>query len=283
MARPLRIEYPGGVYHITSRGNAQQPIFLSDIDRGSFLNILSSVINRCNWLCHAYCLMDNHYHLLIETPEGNLSKGMRQLNGVYTQWFNRNHGRVGHIFQGRYKAIVVEKEAYLLELCRYMVLNPVRAAMVDKPDKWAWSSYRSTAGLKKGQRFLTTDWILGQFAGNRSKAERLCRSFIKEGIVKESPWKELKGQIYLGGMEFIDRLKAVVRKVEGIKEIPRVQRYASRPGLSEIIKKDVRFKRDESIYKAHVGFGYSLKEIADYLDLHYTTVSKVINAMGHKK
>lgn len=131
MARPLRVEYPGGIYHITSRGNAQQPIFLSDTDRESFLDILASIVKRFNWPCHAYCLMDNHYHLLIETPEGNLSKGMRQLNGVYTQWFNRIHRRVGHIFQGRYKAIVVEKEAHLLELCRYVVLNPLRAGIVD--------------------------------------------------------------------------------------------------------------------------------------------------------
>lgn len=283
MARPLRIEYPGGVYHITSRGNAKQSIFLSDTDRGSFLNVLSSVVNRFNWLCSTYCLMDNHYHLLIETPEGNLSKGMRQLNGVYTQWFNRNHGRVGHIFQGRYKAIVIEKDTYLLELCRYVVLNPLRAGMVNRPDKWVWSSYRATAGLKKGQKFLTTDWILGQFSSNRRKAEGLYRLFIKEGILKGSPWKELKGQIYLGGMEFINKLKAAVRKTEGIKEIPRVQRYASRPGLSETIKMDVKLKRDESIYKAHAEFGYSLKEIADYLDLHYTTVSKVISSMEHKK
>lgn len=283
MARPLRIEYQGGVYHITSRGNAQQSIFLSDTDKESFLNILSSIVKRFNWLCHAYCLMDNHYHLLIETPEGNLSKGMRQLNGVYTQWFNRNHRRVGHIFQGRYKAIVVEKESYLLELCRYVVLNPVRAGLVDRPDKWVWGSYKATAGMKKVPELLTTDWILGQFANNRRKAERLYRLFIKEGIVKESPWKELKGQIFLGRVEFIDRLKEIIKKVDGVKEIPRVQRYVNRPGLSEIFKVRGKLKRDESIYKAHVGFGYSLKEIADYLDLHYTTVSKVINAMGHKK
>lgn len=283
MARPLRIEYPGGVYHITSRGNAQQPIFLSNTDKESFLNTLSFVTERFNWLCHAYCLMDNHYHLLIETPDGNLSKGMRQLNGVYTQRFNRNHRRVGHIFQGRYKAILVEKESYLLELCRYVVLNPVRAGMVDRPDKWLWSSYRATVGMKKASEFLTTGWILGQFAGNRRKAESRFRSFIKEGIIKESPWKELKGQIFLGGAEFIDRFKGIIEKVDDIKEIPRVQRHINRPGLSEIFKARGKLQRDKSIYKAHVEFGYSLKEIADYLDLHYTTVSKIINAMEHKK
>jgi REP element-mobilizing transposase RayT len=113
MTRPLRLEYPGGVYHVTSRGNARQRIYASDTDRQGFLAILASVVNRAHWLCHAYCLMDNHYHRLIETPEANLSRGMRQLNGIYTQWFNRTHHRVGHLFQGRYKAIVVDKESHL--------------------------------------------------------------------------------------------------------------------------------------------------------------------------
>jgi REP element-mobilizing transposase RayT len=119
MARPLRIEFPGAVYHITSRGNAKQTIFLENQDRHKFLEVLSTVIERCSWLCHAYCLMKNHYHLMIETPEANLSRGMRQLNGVYTQLFNQRHKRVGHLFQGRYKAILVEKDTHLLSLCRY--------------------------------------------------------------------------------------------------------------------------------------------------------------------
>jgi REP element-mobilizing transposase RayT len=139
MARPLRIEYPGAVYHITSRGNAYQDVFLDDADRERFLEVLKQTVDRFNWLCHAYCLMMNHYHLLIETVDPTLSRGMRQLNGVYTQAFNRRHERVGHLFQGRYKAILVEKETYLLELSRYIVLNPVRAKMVKKPEEWEWS------------------------------------------------------------------------------------------------------------------------------------------------
>src|ERR671924_2148265 len=147
MARPLRIQYDGALYHVTSRGNERKWIFRDDFDRKLFLNILSQINQRFNWLCHAYCLMTNHYHLLIETPDGNLSKGMRQLNGVYTQRFNRQHGRVGHVFQGRYKAIIVQKESYLVELARYVVLNPVRARMVRSLAEWPWSSYRATAGL----------------------------------------------------------------------------------------------------------------------------------------
>ena len=146
MARPLRLEYSGAIHHVTSRGNAQAPIFLDDEDRASFLAVLAECIARFTWICHAYCLMDNHYHLIIETPDANLSAGMRQLNGVYTQRFNRRHGRVGHIFQGRFKAILVERDSYLLELCRYVVLNPVRARMVRDASQYAWSSHLATMG-----------------------------------------------------------------------------------------------------------------------------------------
>jgi REP element-mobilizing transposase RayT len=163
MARPLRIEYPGAVYHITSRGNAREAIFLSDANRQTFLDTLAATIKKYNWLCHAFCLLDNHYHAIIETPDPNLSLGMRQLNGVYTQAFNRCHQRVGHVFQGRYKVILVEKDSHLLELCRYVVLNPVRAGMVTKPDEWKWSSYKSTAYVGKVPEYLTIDWVLGQF------------------------------------------------------------------------------------------------------------------------
>jgi putative transposase len=131
---------------VTSRGDRQDDIYENNIDRDGFLAVLADVCATYNWVCHAYCLMSNHYHLLIETPDANLSKGMRQLNGVYSQSFNRRHGRVGHVFQGRYKAIHVDREEYLLELARYIVLNPVRAKMVRSAKDWPWSSYRSTTG-----------------------------------------------------------------------------------------------------------------------------------------
>ncbi len=143
---------------------------MDDHDRESFLNTLQQVNKRYNWLCHAYCLMTNHYHLLIETPDGNLSLGMRQLNGVYTQLFNKWHGKTGHLFQGRYKAILIQKDSHLLEVCRYVVLNPVRAKMVKQPDDHQWSSYSATAGKIKPHSCLTTDWVLGQFAGKRARA-----------------------------------------------------------------------------------------------------------------
>lgn len=163
MSRPLRLEFPGAIYHVTSRGNARQAIVADDRDRSQWLTLLAHVVARYGWLCHAYCLMDNHYHLLIETPQPNLSLGMRQLNGRYTQAYNRRHARVGHLFQGRFTAILVEKEAHLLELCRYVVLNPVRANLVTHPRLWAWSSYRATVGETKAPVWLMTDWILSQF------------------------------------------------------------------------------------------------------------------------
>ena len=146
MSRPLRIEYAGALYHVTSRGDRREDIYHDDEDRQIWLDVFSQVCSRFNWRCHAWCQMDNHYHVLLETAEGNLSQGMRQLNGVYTQKSNRRHGRVGHVFQGRYKAILVERNEYLLELCRYVVLNPIRAGMVSDLDEWSWSSYRAMIG-----------------------------------------------------------------------------------------------------------------------------------------
>ena len=156
MSRPLRLEFAGALYHITSRGNRKEAIYEVDTDREGFLSVLADVCKTYNWECHAYCLMDNHYHLLVETPDANLSKGMRQLNGRYTQNFNREHHRVGHVFQGRYKAILIDKNSYLLELSRYIVLNPVRAHMVRSVIDWPWSSYRATVGEQVKPGWLNT-------------------------------------------------------------------------------------------------------------------------------
>ncbi|MBI2534293.1 MAG: transposase, partial [Deltaproteobacteria bacterium] len=172
MARPLRLEFNGAVYHLTSRGNARQKVFFSDTDRELFLETLAQVVSRYGWICHGYCLMANHYHLLVETPKANLSIGMRQLNGIYTQCFNRQHKRVGHLFQGRFKAILVQKESYLLELCRYIVLNPVRVKGGAEMGAWKWSSYRATAGLVLVPEFLSIDWLLEQFGQNRPAAQK---------------------------------------------------------------------------------------------------------------
>lgn len=287
MARPLRIEYSGAVYHVTSRGNARADIYADTVDRQTFLLLLESVVNRFNWICHAYCLMDNHYHLLIETPDGNLSLGMRHLNGVYTQAFNRRHKRVGHVFQGRFKAVIVEKESHLLELCRYVVLNPVRAGMVTAPQKWRWSSYRATGSNMRKESYVATDWILGQFGKNKSEGRMKYRQFVKDGMAeKVAPWEKLKGQVILGSETFIERMREFLGEKEQFTEIPRLQRMAGRPPLDTLFpsgKKSAKRERNPTILEAHVKYGYTLKEIADHLDVHYTTVSKVIKAELHKK
>ena len=280
MARPLRIEYPGAIYHVTSRGNARLPIYQDYRDRLSFLSVLKDVVERYQWRCHAYCLMENHYHLLVETPEGNLSKGMRQLNGVYTQRFNRRHGKVGHVFQGRFKAILVDRDAYLLELCRYVVLNPVRAATVVSPERYRWSSYRATAGFERAPLFLTRDWILAQFGENRRSAESRYREFVVQGIREASPWSQLVGQLILGRQEFIEHHERFVAPKSAMKEIPRGQRFASRPTLERLFSPEnvaSRPRRDRAISNAHRWYGYSLAEIGRHLGLHYTTISKVVN------
>src|SRR6185369_14384072 len=171
MPRPKRIQYEGAVYHVTSRGNERRKIVLDDKDRWLFVRMLSETIEEHGILCHGWVLMDNHYHLLVETPSGNLSTAMKHLNGIYTQKFNRRHDRVGHLFQGRYKAIVVDKNRYLQELCRYVVLNPVRAGMVKEPKGWKWSSYRATAGFESAEPWLEVSWILEQFGKNLKKAQ----------------------------------------------------------------------------------------------------------------
>jgi REP element-mobilizing transposase RayT len=278
MVRPLRIEYAGAVYHVTSRGNARKPIFKENKDRGAFLNILAEVNDRYHWFCHAYCLMNNHYHLIIETPDGNLSKGMRQLNGVYTMRFNKRHDTVGHVFQGRYKAVLVQKESHLLEVCRYVVLNPVRAKVAEAPVRWRWSSYWGTAGMERPHPCLTTGWVLGQFGAKRRAAEREYRVFVRDGIGEKTIWDDVKGQSILGDGSFVDRLIDYVRGYEEVREIPKSQRYVNRPSLSEIFKntKEEKRKRDTGIAEAFGRWGYSQREVADYLGLHYSTVSRLI-------
>ena len=196
MSRPLRLEFAGALYHITSRGDRREDICEDDTNRASFLSILDNTCDICNWACHAYCLMNNHYHLLIETPKANLSWGMRQLNGVYTQTFYRAHNRVGHVFQGRYQSILIEKHSYLLELAHYFVLNPVRANMVPLAADWPWSSYLTTAGQTKGPACSHTDWLLAHFAQNKAEAIARYKQFIAQGKGHPSLWSSLRKQIY---------------------------------------------------------------------------------------
>jgi REP element-mobilizing transposase RayT len=278
MARPLRIEYPGAVYHVMSRGNAKEPVYDSDSDRNLFLKTIEESKDRFNILIHGYCLMDNHYHLLIETPDGNLSDTMRHINGLYTQRFNRSHKRVGHIFQGRYKAILVDKENYLLVLSRYIVLNPVRADIVKHPKDYKWSSFRDTAGLRSKQEFLTVDWVLRQFGDVRHLAqEKYCQYVLSNK--DEDPFKDVKGNSILGSKSFISRLTETLWDKEEIKEVPRHQRYVARPPLDALFDQDTwpsEVTRDKVVEEAVVSYGYNLTEVADFLGVHYTTISKIV-------
>ncbi len=279
MARPLRIEFAGAVYHVTSRRNARKAIARDDGDRQRFLTLLHRVTRRFRWRCHAYCVMSNHYHLIVETPEGNLSQGMRHLNDVYTQAFNRRHHRVGHLFQGRYKAILIQKDTHLLELCRYVVLNPVRAKMVKAPEQWRWSSYRATAGLGTAHPCLTVAWIGEQFGGRRNAAARRYRAFVQEGRGRPSPWSQVKGQSLLGEDSYVRRLAKYVRRATTVKEFPRAQRYLTRPSLGELFTKAATLtmrQRDRLIAAAVEDHGYSQKAVADHLRLHYSTVSRLL-------
>ena len=174
--------------------------------------------------------MSNHYHVVVETVEGNLSKGMRQLNGVYTQHFNQTHQRVGHVFQGRYKGILVEKDSYLVELSRYVVLNPVRAQMVKDAREWPWSSYSAMTGKQNAPEWLETEWLLSQFSKQRKRAIAKYVDFVREAVGLPSLWAGLSGQIYLGGEVFVERMQKEVDKHGDLSEIPRIQRRPQRSG-----------------------------------------------------
>ncbi len=277
MARPLRIEFPNALYHVTSRGNERKSIFKDDAGRRLFLNILDDVAARFNWIVHAYCLMDNHYHILIETPDANLSKGMRELNGVYTQSFNRRHGRAGHLFQGRYKAVVIEKQSHLLEVARYIVLNPVRAKMVDDAAKWPWSSYGGTCGIGRAHPCLKAEWILSQFGAKRGRARRRYIKFVAEGIGEQSPWERIEAGMALGGAEFIKRIAGMVEKPDELGEINRAQRFAGRPKLEEMfVVGDTKIRRNKMVLAAVTQYGYSQMEVARAAGLHYSTVSRMV-------
>lgn len=279
MTRPLRLEFAGAICHVTARGDHREEIYLDDGDRVGYLGLLGEVCERFNWRLHAYCLMTNHYHLIVETPDGNLSTGMRQLNGVYTQRFNRRHRRVGHVFQGRYHAILVQKETYLLELTRYVVLNPVRAGMVSEPGHWPWSSYGAMFGQVRAPTWLETDWLLTQFATARGDAVRQYERFVREGASAASPWQALKHQSILGDEAFVARFRDPDR-LEQLSEIPKTQR---RPLSGELVMYRANYPRDEAMARAYLSGAYTMKAIGDFFGVHYMTVSRAVQRYEQRK
>lgn len=289
MPRPKRIHYEGAVYHVTSRGNERRKIFLKDEDRWMFLRILEEMIDHHGVVCHAWVLMDNHYHLLLETPEANLSLAMKHLNAIYTQKFNKKYGRSGHLFQGRFKALVVEKDSYLKELCRYVVLNPVRAKMVKHPKDWKWSSYRGTVGQAKLETWMEINWLLGQFGKNKKLAQAVYRRFVEEGIGKKgSPWDDLHYRSYLGTQEFLGKVHEIGKKHKNL-DVPKYQKEVVKRNPEEILKTIGRVygvkaeeilkfgkrgfeARDAAIYLLKKESKLSLKEIGGRIGVGFSAV-----------
>lgn len=233
MARPLRLEFPGALYHVMSRGNEKSSIFRDDLDRRRFLAVLAGVIRKECWLLHSYCLLGNHYHLLLETPRGKLSRGMHALNALYSQGFNRRHERCGHLFEGRFKALLVEKESHLVELHRYIVLNPVRAGLVAQPEDWPWSSYRATCGGARVPPWLDVKWTLAQFGRTREAAVDSYARFVRSAVETAST-PVVNRQIYVGTPAFAAEMGRRLERRALDSEIPLVQQRPCPPTLADI-------------------------------------------------
>jgi putative transposase len=289
VSRPLRIEYPGAFYHVTSRGNERKMVFQSTRDREKYLSYLGSAHDRYGAIIHAYCLMGNHYHLLLETPRGNLSQILHHINGAYTTYFNIKRDRSGHLFQGRFKGILVEKDAYCKELSRYVHLNPVRAGLVKSPSEYPWSSYRCFIGREKRSDWLTTELILGDFGGEGRKGYRRYREYVERRQSKElgNPLKRVVASTFLGSEEFINniRMEYLSKKEVDKRNIPAIRKILRGPSLEEIekavtqvVERGHAFYKKICIYLSHQYSGLSL----DGIGAHYGMTSGAISQLSRR-
>ncbi|HAG51003.1 MAG TPA: hypothetical protein DHU69_08460 [Deltaproteobacteria bacterium] len=235
MARQLRIEYEGAFYHVTSRGNQREKIYWDDKDREEFKKILKRTKEIYGYLLHAHVLMNNHYHLLIETPYANIKQIMQNINTSYTVYVNRRHKRFGHLFQGRYKAFIVDKESYLLELGRYIHLNPVRAGAVRMPEDYEWSSYREYLQRDSEHGLTNTDGTLYSFSRKRAIAVKKYQEFVNASITGESPLKGAVGSI-LGDETFRDRVVKHLKGIPDKAEIPEIKKFETKHNIEDIVK-----------------------------------------------
>jgi len=285
MGRPLRIQYPGASYHITSRGNEKREIFRSNGDREKFLSYLQSAHERYGGIIHVYCLMNNHYHLLLETPRGNLSQILHHINGAYTIYFNIKRRRSGHLFQGRYKAILLEKDAYCQELSRYIHLNPSRAGLLNTLSAYPWSSYPSYIGSRKGPEWLTTDFILRYFGRDEPSARENYRQFVEGALDKESrnPLKDVFASTILGTPEFISWVREKMIELEDpdIRNVPALRGLVRRPSLEQIertvksvIGQGHPLSERFCLYVSQHHGGYALKEIGAHYGMRGSAVSQ---------
>ncbi len=253
MVRPLRIQFHGAFYHITARGNEQKNIFKSNRDREQFLSYLESAVERYGAVIHAFCLMDNHYHAMIETPDGNLSQILRHINGAYTTYFNTKRRRVGHLFQGRFKAILVDRDEYATSLSRYIHLNPVRAGMVEFPEEYPWSSYIYYVGLKQVPVWLTTNFIYGFFAKTPAVAKKRYRQFVNDLVEQEyeSPLKDVFVSTILGSVEFVKEIQERhLGQVKNDRNLPAMTELSRKKTIEEIREAiDREFNNNPSMAK----------------------------------
>jgi REP element-mobilizing transposase RayT/DNA-directed RNA polymerase specialized sigma24 family protein len=281
MARPLRIEFPGAVYHVASRGDRREPIFVDDGDRRGLLEVVRQALSRFDAQMLAYCLMGNHYHFVLHTRQANLSLLMRHVNGVYTQFFNRRHNKVGHLFQGRFKAILVDRDAYLLEVCRYVELNPVRARMVAKPDRWRWSSYRAHVGVSEAPQWLDVDglhgYVLGRAVRNDADHRRAAHRYAElvASAADARLWDgALRQQIYLGDEAFVERMQELAEPARAVApDIPKAQRTRARSVGQWLAACE---SREEALYRAYTESGLSMSAIAREMGLSVSRVSRLI-------
>jgi len=238
MARPLRIEFAGAVYHVMSRGNARQEIVLDDADREKRLDWLRRTVETYGWRLHAFALMRNHDHLFFETPEPNLSAGMQYLNGSYTSYFNRRHRRCGHLFQGRFKAHLIDQDGYFLEVSRYIHLNPVRAELVARPEQFPWSSYRGYQRASRTIEWVTYDRVLGEFDTSFGLARRAYTRFVRAGIEEPplSPFAAAFQGVVLGSDKFVARVRRFLDDRPPDGNVPQLEQIRARPSLEQIVR-----------------------------------------------
>jgi putative transposase len=292
MARQLRITYPGAFYHITSRGNEGKNVFKSKRDREKFLEYLESASKRYDAAIHAYCLMDNHYHLLVETPSGNLPQIMRHINGAYTTYFNVKRQRSGHLFQGRYKAILIDIDEYAKELSRYIHLNPVRAKMVEAPEEYGWSSYQFYIGKKESPEWLCRDFILGYFGKKVSTAQKHYQQFVNilSGHEYESPLIEVISSTILGAPEFIafikERYLAGKKPDKNLPALRDMSEKASMPNIFDevesIFEKEQVLARNIKLYLCQRYTGEKLKDIGKHFGIGESGVSQACRRIEQK-
>jgi REP element-mobilizing transposase RayT len=292
MARPLRINYSGAFYHVTSRGNERKNVFKSKRDREKFFEYLDSATQRYDAVIHVFCLMDNHFHLLIETPSGNLPQIMRHINGAYTTYFNVKRARSGHLFQGRYKAILVEIDEYAKELSRYIHLNPVRAKMVKTPEEYEWSSYQFYIGVKKPPEWLYRDFILGYFGGKVSIAQKEYHHFVSTMVNEEydSPLDEVVSSTLLGSPGFITSIKdKFLSGKKPDKNLPALKALVEKASMQDIFDevesvfgKEPALCRNVKMFLSQRYTGEKLKDIGTHFGIGESGVSQASRRVNDK-